>query len=651
LNTEICPKRNISLLANFSSFFTQRFRHRYLSASRLWASVFALLFLTGGGIMTILARSAVDAPARTATSPKVDAPTPVEARKFIESAENRLLDLWIKSQRAAWVHQTFITDDTEIISAQADQTVKATTAKLATQARRFENLNLPEDVARKVYLLKHSVDIPAPGDPAEQAELSRILASLESDYGRGKWCPRGDKEKCLAMGEIENILATSRDPEELKRAWLGWHAIASPMRPRYERLVLLANRGAREMGFADVGGMWRSGYDMPPDDFAREMDRLWQQVRPLYVSLHTYVRSQLVKKYGPTVVAADGPIPAHLLGNMWAQDWTNIDALVAPQGADPGYDLTEILKLKRIDAQGMVHYGERFFMSLGFAALPTTFWNRSLFTKPRDREVVCHASAWDIDYEDDLRIKMCIEVKATDFSVIHHELGHNFYQRAYKSQPPLFRDSANDGFHEAIGDTIALSVTPEYLKQIELLDSAPPPSSNIGFLLHRALDKVAFLPFGLLIDKWRWEVFSGKIPPSDYNRAWWDLKRQYQGVAPPVQRSEADFDPGAKNHIATNVPYARYFLADILQFQFHRALCREAGSTGPLHRCSIYGNKQAGAKLARMLEMGKSRPWQEAFEALTGEKQMDASAILDYFAPLKAWLDEQNKKSSAKVGW
>ena len=651
MNPETGQARNMSALANYWRYFVEWFRHRYLSAALLCALVFALLFLAVGGSMTTHARSAADTPAQTPTSAKAPAPTPEGARKFIESAENRLLDLWIKSQRAAWVHQTFITDDTEILSAQADQTVKATTAELATQARRFEMLNLPADTARKFYLLKHSVDIPAPGNPAEQAELSRILASLESDYGRGKWCPEGNKEKCLAMGEIENILASSRDPEELKRAWLGWHAIASPMRGRYERLVVLANKGAREMGFADVGGMWRSGYDMPPDEFAKEMDRLWQQVRPLYVSLHTYVRSQLVKKYGPSAVAADGPIPAHLLGNMWAQDWTNIDSLVAPQGAEPGYDLTQILKSKQIDAQGMVRYGERFFMSLGFAALPDTFWNRSLFTKPLDREVVCHASAWDIDYEDDLRIKMCIEVKATDFSVIHHELGHNFYQRAYKSQSPLFRDSANDGFHEAIGDTIALSVTPEYLKQINLLDSVPPLSSDIGFLMHRALDKVAFLPFGLLIDKWRWEVFSGKITPLNYNKAWWDLKRQYQGVAPPVQRSEADFDPGAKNHIATNVPYARYFLADILQFQFHRALCREAGYAGPLHRCSIYGNKKAGAKLSKMLEMGKSRPWQEALETLTGEKQMDASAILDYFAPLKAWLDEQNKKSGAKEGW
>src|SRR5713101_1567207 len=537
------------------------------------------------------------------------------------------------------------------MAAEADQNVKAATAELSAEARRYDGMKLPQDVARKFYLLKHSVDIPAPRDPAEQKELSQILASLDGDYGRGKWCPDGPKGKCLSLDDLENTLATSRDPEELKRAWVGWHSIAPPMRERYSRMVVLTNKGARELGFADTGAMWRSGYDMPADAFSAELDRLWQQVRPLYLSLHAYVRAQLVKKYGTSVVRDDGPIPADLLGNMWAQTWDNIYPLIAPPNADPGYDLTKIFAARKMEPKGMVQYGERFFMSLGFPALPSTFWERSMFTRPRDRDVVCHASAWDIDYEDDLRIKMCIEPKAEDFSTIHHELGHNFYQRAYKAQPPLFRDSANDGFHEAIGDTIALSVTPKYLKQIGLLDSVPPASSDIGLLMQRALEKVAFLPFGLLIDKWRWGVFSGKITPADYNKAWWDLRLQYQGVAPPVPRSEADFDPGAKYHIPSNTPYARYFLAAILQFQFHRALCREAGFSGPLHRCSVYNNKAAGARLAKTLAMGKSRPWPEELEALTGEKQMDATAILDYFAPLKVWLDEQNKKSGAKVGW
>ena len=616
------------------------------------------LLLIAGGLMTAHIQNAA-ANEHAATPRQTSAaeqnpqgpPTVEEARKFTDAAEMRLLDLGIKAGRAQWVQETFITHDTEQIAADADQQVKAAVSELAAQSRRYDGMELPADVARKLKLIKLSVDIPAPQNPKQSAELSQINATLQSDYGKGRWCPDGPSGKCLQLSDLEHIMATSRDPEELKRAWAGWHAIAPPMRDRYSRMVVLANDGAREMGFADVGAMWRSNYDMKPDEFSAELDRLWEQVRPLYVSLHAYVRTQLLKKYGPGVIPADGEIPAHLLGNMWAQDWANIYPLVAPPNADPGYDLSEILKAKKIEPIAMVHYGEKFFMSWGFAALPQTFWERSMFVKPQDRDVVCHASAWDIDYVEDLRIKMCIEQTAEDFSTIHHELGHNFYQRAYDTQPPLFRNSANDGFHEAIGDTIALSVTPAYLKQIGLLENVPPESSDIGLLMHKALEKVAFLPFGLMIDKWRWEVFSGKITAAEYNKRWWELRKQYQGIAPPEARTEADFDPGAKYHVAANVPYARYFLADILQFQFHRALCKEAGYKGPLNRCSIYNNKEAGARLNKMLEMGQSRPWPEALEAMTGEKKMDATAIIDYFAPLKTWLDEQNKKDGAKLDW
>jgi peptidyl-dipeptidase A len=619
------------------------------------ARIFGLFFAAIAAFSSVASGQTAAPKANVAPAPKASAaaPTVAEAERFIAQAEARLLDLWIKSSRASWVAENFITDDTESISADADQAVKAATAQLAKESQRYEKLQLPPDVARKFKLLKLSVDIPAPRDPAAQAELSKIDASLDADYGKGTWCP-GDvkddkKENCKQLPDIEKILATSRDPKELLAAWEGWHAIAPPMKKRYSRMVELSNQGAREMGFADVGAMWRSNYDMPPADFAKELDRLWEQVRPLYVSLHAYVRWKLAEKYGKEVVREDEPIPAHLLGNMWSQEWNNIYPLLAPQNMESGPDVSAALRAKNVDARGMVHYAEGFFKSLGFEPLPETFWERSLFTKPRDRDVVCHASAWSIDFKDDLRVKVCIEPTAEDFTTVHHELGHNFYQRAYDALPPLFQNGANDGFHEAIGDTIALSVTPEYLKQIGLIDAVPPPSADIGLLLERALDKVAFLPFGLLIDQWRWKVFSGEIKPADYNKTWWELRRKYQGIAPPVARTEDDFDPGAKYHVAANVPYTRYFLAFILQFQFHRALCKEAGYTGPLNRCSIYGNKAAGAKFAKMLAMGQSRPWPDALEALTGQRQMDATAILDYFAPLKKWLDAQN--AGHKVGW
>ncbi len=574
-------------------------------------------------------------------------PTVAEAKKFLDRVEARILDLSTEAGRASWVQSTNITYDTELLAAVANERAINASVQFAKEATRFDKLNLPPDMARKMKLLKLSLTMATPADPKLSEEITRIATGLESTYGKGKYCP--EPGKCLDLQEIEKITRTSQDPKELLGVWKGWRSISVPMRPQYQRFVELSNQGARELGFKDTGAMWRSKYDMAPDEFAKELDRLWEQVRPLYLSLHAYVRNRLREKYGDSVVPASGPIPAHLLGNVWGQTWDNIYPLVAPKNADPGFDLTKILHERKTDHQQMVRYGENFFKSLGFAPLPPTFWERSLFVKPRDREVVCHASAWDIDSMDDLRIKMCIEPTGEDFITIHHELGHNFYQRAYNKQPMLFRDSANDGFHEAVGDTVALSMTPEYLVKLGFLKTAPDPSKDMGLLLNKALEKVAFLPFGLMIDQWRWKVFSGEIKPDQYNQAWWSLIQKYQGIAPPVDRSEKDFDPGAKYHVPANVPYTRYFLADILQFQFHRALAQTAGCKEPLHRCSVFDNKDAGKRLNAMLEMGQSKPWPEALKAITGQSRMDATAILDYFAPLKKWLDEQN--AGKPVGW
>ena len=574
-------------------------------------------------------------------------PTVAEAEEFMNKAEARLAELSVKGNQANWIHENFITDDSEAIAAAVNDEQTAVTTELVEGAKRFDGLKMPADLERKFLLLKLQLVAPAPKDPKLRKELTTIAVSLDSDYGKGKF--KDSTGKTLDVNDVENIMAENRDPARLKEVWLGWHSIGAPMRQRYTRFVDLSNQGARELGFKDTGVLWRAGYDMPPEQFSADVDRLWEQVRPLYLSLYTFVRARLSQKYGPNVVPPDGPIPAHLLGNPWAQTWGNVYPLLGLPENSSGYDLTHLLRAKNLDAHGMVKYGENFYTSLGFAPLPQTFWERSLFTKPADREVVCHASAWDIDNKDDIRIKMCIQVKDEDFVTIHHELGHNFYQRAYKNQPYLFENGANDGFHEAIGDTIALAITPEYLKKIGLLDTIPPAEADIPLLLKQALDKVAFLPFGIMIDQWRWKVFSGEIKPADYNKAWWDLRLKYQGVVPPAPRSEADFDPGAKYHVPGNVPYTRYFLAFIYQFQFYRALCKEAGYTGPLNRCTFFDSKEAGAKFNKMLEMGQSKPWPDAMEALTGQREADASAIIEYFAPLKKWLDEQNK--GMKVGW
>ncbi|RXE99628.1 M2 family metallopeptidase [Pseudoalteromonas sp. PS5] len=573
--------------------------------------------------------------------------TEADAIAFLDKASAQLVDLNNRSSRAAWIYANFITHDTASLSADVNEEYTAALVTLANQAAQFDGMNLSEDTRRKLDKLKLNLTLPAPKDADKTAALAKLTAELDGMYGKGKYCKADGT--CLSLGDMTATMANSRNYEELLDIWQGWREVSKPMRPLYEKQVVLTNEGANELGYVDTGAMWRSKYDMPADDFAKELDRIWGQVKPLYDSLHCHVRAKLGEKYGEDKVPQDKPIPAHLLGNMWAQSWGNIYDLVAPENADPGYDVTALLAHHNYDEIKMVKGAEKFFTSMGFAPLPETFYERSLFTKPKDRDVQCHASAWNLDAKDDLRIKMCIQRTGEEFSVIHHELGHNFYQRAYNQQPVYYQESANDGFHEAIGDTIALSVTPGYLKQIGLLDKVPDESKDIGLLMKMALDKVAFIPFGLLVDQWRWQVFSGEISPAEYNQAWWDLREKYQGVTAPVSRSEADFDPGAKYHVPGNVPYTRYFLAHILQFQFHKSLCEIAGSEEAIHRCSVYNSKAAGERLNAMLEMGSSKPWQQALKTLTGKDEMDATAVLDYFAPLQSYLDEQNK--GRNCGW
>jgi peptidyl-dipeptidase A len=593
----------------------------------------------------------------TAPAPQHPA-TAAGAKAFLDEVNRELLGLANAASRAGWTQATYITSDTEVMAAQANEALVNAQTRYARRAARFDNVQVAPELRRQLDLLKSALTLAAPPDPKEAEEVTRLVASMESVYGSGKYCPSdpgGPKTgaappdpTCLDIEGISEILAGSRDPKRLQEVWEGWHTISPPIKQDYARFVELSNKGARALGFKDTGAMWRGKYDMPADEFAKELDRLWGQLQPLYRSLHAYTRTKLRESYGD-VVPANGPIPAHLLGNLWQQDWSNIYDVVAPAGDTQTFSLTDSLKARNIEPREMVRIGERFFSSLGFEPLPKTFWARSMFVKPRDREVVCHASAWNVNNVDDLRIKMCIDQTAEDFSTIHHELGHNYYQRAYNQLPMVFRDSANDGFHEALGDVLALSVTPEYLVKIGLLDKAPDASADTGLLLRTAMERLAFLPFGLLVDQWRWQVFSGAIPPDNYNTAWWDLKLRYQGVAPPSPRGEQFFDPGAKYHVPANTPYTRYFLAQILQFQFHRALAKASGCTAPLHRCSIYGNQEGGRRLKAMMEMGASKPWPDALEALTGQRRMDASAMAEYFEPLKKWLDEQNRNTT--VGW
>jgi peptidyl-dipeptidase A len=601
----------------------------------------------GALVAAACAGALIAAPAHAATKAanSKGKPTVAEAERFVADSEKKLDQLGLDAGRAEWVAENFITLDTETLTAQANEQYLTVSGDIALKARRYNGLKVSDASARKLMLMQQSLMLENADD---RAAYARLAASMTGAYGKAKYCPQAAagaaKPDCMPLGELEKVLATSHDPARLKEVWLGWHAQSPAYKQDYAKYVELSNRGARAMGYADTGALWRSRYDMAPDAFSAEMERLWQQVKPLYDSLHTYTRYKLRQAYGPDLVPADGPIPAHLLGNMWAQSWDNLYPILKPAGLEKGEDLTALLEQRKTSAVEMTRYAEGFYTSLGMRKLPATFWERSLLTKPRDREVVCHASAWDLDGKDDVRVKMCITPTAEDFRTIHHELGHLYYDLAYSNQPPMFKNGANDGFHEAIGDTVALSITPAYLKKIGLMNTDPDPKQEIGPLLYTALQKIAFMPFAYKVDKWRWQVYGGQVKPADYDKAWWALTEQYQGVARPAPLADGGFDAGAKFHVASDTPYARYFLAHVLQFQFHRALCKEAGDTGPLYRCSIYGNHKAGAKFQQMLEMGTSRPWPEALKAVTGSDRMDATAMLEYFAPLKTWLDEQNKQ-------
>ena len=599
-------------------------------------------------------------PAAPTTNATVSAPTTgsstttakatvEDARAFFDVVDGELRRLWVGSSRAAWINETYITDDTDEVSSHAEEASMEYLGRTIQEATRFDGLALPADLTRLRYRLKVASTLPAPRDAKTRAELASLSVEMTSMYGKGKYCPPRLKGKCLALDEIEEAMAKSRSYDELLDLWTGWHAIAPPIRPKFARYVELGNQGAKEIGFSDLGALWRSGYDLEPDAFQADVDRLWQQLAPFYQELHCYMRAKLHKQYGDKV-PLKGPIPAHLLGNMWAQEWENLYDLAEPYKGLPSTDVTRTLKAKKLDEKGMVKIGEGFFTSLGFDPLPKSFWERSLFKKPDDREVVCHASAWDVGWDDDLRLKMCVQISETDLLTIHHELGHDYYYHSYYKLPMLLQEGGNDGFHEAIGDTIALSVTPAYLKQIGLLDATTADDkAEVNHQMKVALEKVAFLPFGKLIDEWRWDVFSGKTSKDQYNAHWWELRQKYQGISAPNARSESDFDPGAKFHVASSTPYIRYFLAAVYQFQFHRALCKAAGHTGPLSTCSIYKSTAAGEKLRAMLALGASKPWPEALATLSGETQADATALLEYFAPLRKWLQEQNKGQTC--GW
>ena len=623
-------------------------------------------------------------PTETPATAAQAAPEGETADQFIARVNDEYRKMYPELSAAQWLSNTYINDDSQLLASKANERWLTQLNSWIEQAKRFEGQKMSPDTARAIQLLKLSTSMPPPRDPAKLAELTQIATKLEGMYGAGTYCKgEGSDKQCRQIGELEDVLRNKeRNYDEQLDAWQGWHTISVPMRKDYTRFAELANQGARDLGFADAGEMWRSGYDMPPAEIAAETDRLWSQVKPLYEQLHCYARTKLNAKYGQGKgEVAGGLLPAHLMGNLWQQDWGNLWDILAPYSdAQAGnLDISGALEAMykedyrerqrqfsgepepeqqveleygaQLDvAKQMTERAQDFYASLGMPQLPKSYWEKTQFIKPRDRNVICHASAWDMNMAGDVRTKMCTKPNEEDFTTIYHELGHVYYYMAYNKLPPLFQSGANDGFHEAIGDTIVLAMTPKYLQSIDLVGAQlPSDEALINSQMRMALAKVAFLPFGLMIDRWRWGVFDGSIKPDQYNKAWWELKAKYQGVAPATPRGEEFFDAGAKYHVPGNTPYTRYFLSHVLQFQFYKALCDAAGYKGPLYECSFYGNKAAGEKFWAMLGKGASQPWQKTMQELTGSQKMDATAMLEYFAPLQGWLKQQNE--GQQCGW
>ena len=571
---------------------------------------------------------------------------------FLEQIEKDNLSEGPIVSSAYWIGSNFINHDSQNIVADYSKRYTLKSLENSRTASSFNNLETSDSNRRKLELLKSSFVMPPPLDENLASELSSISTKLEAMYGSGEYCYKDGN--CFDLEAFEQIIDSSRNPDELLMAWNGWHEVGKPMKSMYMRMVEIGNKGSRDLGYSGLDDLWFSKYDMPADKFLEVTDSVWEEVKPLYEALHCHVRSQLNEYYGDEIVPPEGPLPVHLTGNMWGQSWSNIYDLVYPQASQTkSVDVTKIIKDRNINEIEMVEYAEDFFLSMGFEPLPDTFWERSLFTKPQDRSVVCHASAWNLDsVNNDLRIKMCIEKNEEDFITIHHELGHIFYYQAYNHLPTLFQGGANDGFHEAFGDLLTLSITPDYLKKIGFINDDEAnlaKNDSIGLLMKQALEGVVVIPWALMLDKWRAGVFTGDIAENELNKAWWDMRESYQGIAPPDKRSEDYFDPGAKYHIPGNTPYTRYYLARIMQYQFHESLCNDMGFSGPLHECSIYGDKLAGEKIISTMAMGQSAPWQDAFEKLTGSRNISGDSVMNYYKPLKEWLDIQNNDRSC--GW
>ncbi|XP_059056714.1 angiotensin-converting enzyme-like [Achroia grisella] len=581
-------------------------------------------------------------------------------REYMRKLDEEMSIARNKKALASWNYESNITDHNEELMLQVSLEIAEEEKEYWKETMSYLWHEYEDPDLKRMFKKYSELGTSALPEDLNQRLLTAI-SNMQSIYAKATICDYKDRNKCDLHVEpdVTDIFANSEDPEELKYTWLEWHkAAGAPSRGNFTEYIQMDNEAAKLNGYDSVAEWWLSEYES--DDSEDQFASLWSQIKPLYQQIHAYVRRQLRLKYGEDVVPTKGPIPAHLLGNIWAQTWGNIEKFTRPYPNKADVDVTSALIAQNYTVLKMFETAEEFFKSLNLSAMPDLFWEKSIIEKPNDgRELVCHASAWDFYDGEDFRIKQCSTLTSAFFKTTHHEMGHIQYYLQYKDQPVIYRGGANPGFHEAVGDVIALSVsTPKHLKVIGLLEDGPEDTeSNINQLYKMGLDKIVFLPFAYLLDLFRYGVFRGTTTTRDYNCHYWRLRETLQGVEPPAPRSEDDFDPAAKYHVAADVEYMRYYISYIIQFQFHRSLCQLANEYSPgdssklLSACDIYKSQPAGEALGKMLQMGSSKPWPDAMEALTGQRNMDASGVLEYFEPLHEWLKAENERSGEYIGW
>ncbi|XP_008937519.1 PREDICTED: angiotensin-converting enzyme 2 [Merops nubicus] len=574
-----------------------------------------------------------------------------QAQMFLEEFNWRAESISYESSLASWNYNTNITEET----AQKMNEANAKWSMFYDEASRNAIQNATTRLQIQALQDRGSSVL----SPEKYNRLSTVLNTMSTIYSTGTVCKINKPSECLVLEPgLDAIMANSTDYQERLWAWEGWRAgVGRMMRPLYEEYVELKNEVAKLNGYSDYGDYWRANYeaDYPEeykysrDQLIEDVEKTFEQIKPLYQQLHAYVRHRLEQVYGPKLISPTGCLPAHLLGDMWGRFWTNLYALTVPYPAKPNIDVTSAMVQKKWDAMKIFKSAEAFFTSIGLYRMTDGFWRNSMFTEPTDnRKVVCHPTAWDLG-KNDYRIKMCTKVTMDDFLTVHHEMGHIEYDMAYSEQPYLLRGGANEGFHEAVGEIMSLSAaTPQHLKSLDLLEPTfqEDEETEINFLLKQALTIVGTMPFTYMLEKWRWMVFRGEITKQE---RWWKVKREIVGVVEPIPHDETYCDPAVLFHVANDYSFIRYYTRTIYQFQFQEALCKAANHTGPLHTCDITNSITAGQKLRRLLELGRSKPWTEALESVTGEKYMNAAPLLHYFEPLYKWLQKNN--SGRYIGW